>query len=163
MQAKQFARLAAAFFASIISSATALAASDAQFVCQSVSTAMTAGQSIAVTVTMQNTGTTTWTAGAGYKLGSQSPQDNWTWGTNRVQLPTSVAPGQTVAFAFNVAVLASKGTYAFQWADAAGRRAVVRRLYPRCLRHREQRLGQQCSVRHPEHSERDDAGPADIR
>jgi hypothetical protein len=76
---------------------------------------MTAGQSVPVSVTMRNDGTTTWTAGSGYKLGSQNPQDNMTWGLNRVNLPASVPPGATAAFIFNVTAPASAGTYNFQW------------------------------------------------
>src|SRR5207237_1324496 len=75
------------------------------------------GQTYAVSVTMQNTGTTTWTAAGAYRLGSQNPQDNTTWGTNRVSLPSgsSVAPGANVTFSFNVTAPATAGTYNFQW------------------------------------------------
>jgi hypothetical protein len=87
---------------------------NASFVTQSVSSSMTAGQSYAVSVTMQNTGTTTWTAGT-YRLGSQNPQDNLTWGLNRVNLASSVAPGASATFTFNVTAPATAGTYNFQW------------------------------------------------
>ena len=55
---------------------------------------------------MQNTGTTTWTAAAGYALSSVNPNDNTTWGLNRVQLSPSdsIAPGQSKTFAFNITV-----------------------------------------------------------
>jgi hypothetical protein len=74
-----------------------------------------AGQSYNTSVTMRNTGTTTWTTGDGYKLGSQNPQDNTTWGMGRVPLPGVVAPGQTTTFYFTVAAPARAGTYNFQW------------------------------------------------
>ncbi len=87
----------------------------ASFVSQSVSSSMTAGQTYSVSVTMLNSGTTTWTAANSYKLGSQNPQDNTTWGFNRVSLPSSVAPGSQVTFNFTVTAPSSAGTYNFQW------------------------------------------------
>ena len=84
------------------------------FVSQSVPSSMTTGQSYSVTVTMKNSGTTTWTTSS-YKLGSQNPQDNNTWGLNRVNLSTSVAPNADATFTFNVTAPATAGTYNFQW------------------------------------------------
>ncbi|MFL6278252.1 MAG: matrixin family metalloprotease, partial [Blastocatellia bacterium] len=60
---------------------------------------MTTGQTASVQVTFRNTGTTTWVPGT-YYLGSQNPQDNTTWGVNRVNLPFAVAPGAGVIFTF---------------------------------------------------------------
>jgi hypothetical protein len=74
----------------------------AQFIAQSAPSTMTAGQSYPVSVTMRNTGTTTWSAAQLYRLGSQSPQDNGVWGRARVYLPTTVAPGADVTFNFTV-------------------------------------------------------------
>jgi hypothetical protein len=91
------------------------------FISQSVPSSMVAGQTYSVSVTYQNTGTTTWTSAAAYHLGSQDPQDNTTWalpvGGGRVLLPagTSVAPGQSVTFTFNVKAPAKAGTYPIQW------------------------------------------------
>jgi hypothetical protein len=79
-----------------------------------VPSSLTAGQVASVSVTMQNTGTTTWAAGT-YKLGSQNPQDNMTWGVNRVNLASSVAPGANGVFTFNVTAPATASTYNFQW------------------------------------------------
>src|SRR5258708_27310269 len=93
----------------------ALALNNAQFVSQSVPATMAPGQSYAVSVTMTNTGDTTWEAAGLYRLGSQGPQDNSTWGPVRVELPSSVAPGATVTFNFNVTAPATVGTYNFQW------------------------------------------------
>ena len=86
----------------------------ASFVSQSVPLAMTAGQSYSVSVTMSNTGSTTWTAG-NYYLGSQNAQGNTTWGTNRVNLSTAVAPTAQKAFSINVTAPSAPGTYNFQW------------------------------------------------
>jgi RHS repeat-associated protein len=88
---------------------------DAVFVSQTVPSVMTPGRSYPVTVTMQNTGNTTWMAASLYRLGSQNPQDNSTWGLQRVELPNAVAPGASVTFSFNVTAPATPGPYNFQW------------------------------------------------
>ncbi len=88
---------------------------DAQFISQSVPASMIAGQTYPVSVQMKNTGTATWTAATAFKLGSQNPQDNQTWGMSRNLLPASIAPGQTATFNFNVMAPATTGTYNFQW------------------------------------------------
>jgi hypothetical protein len=96
------------------------AVNSSTFVSQSVPSSMVAGQTYSVSVTYQNTGTTTWTSAAAYHLGTQDPSDNTTWltgGGNRLLLPpgTSVAPGQSVTFTFNVKAPAKAGTYPMQW------------------------------------------------
>ena len=57
-----------------------------------------------VSITIQNTGTTTWTQAGGYALSSVNPDDNMTWGLNRVELSPSdsIAPGQSKTFTFNI-------------------------------------------------------------
>src|SRR5262249_40511431 len=51
-----------------------------------------------------------------YRLGSQSPQDNSTWGTNRAWLPSSpINAGQNVTFTFPVTAPLSAGSYTFAW------------------------------------------------
>lgn len=89
----------------------------AGFGSQSVPTVMEAGQVYNVLVTMNNNGSATWTIADGYKLGSQNPQDNGTWGTGRVYLPDGVAvsPGSGHTFNFNVTAPSTPGTYNFQW------------------------------------------------
>jgi YD repeat-containing protein len=86
----------------------------AAFVSQSVPTTMTAGQNYTVSVTMNNSGTSTWTTDL-YKLSSQNPQDNGTWGTGRVYLSATVAPGANRTFTFTVTAPSTAGTYNFQW------------------------------------------------
>jgi len=87
---------------------------NAAFVSQSVPSSMIAGQNYAVSVTMQNTGSTTWPAGT-VLLGSQNAQDNMTWGLNRIALTTPVAPGASRTINFTVTAPSSPGTYNFQW------------------------------------------------
>jgi hypothetical protein len=76
---------------------------------------MTPGQSYAVSVTMQNTGGKTWTAATNHRLGSQNPQDNTTWGGNRVNLPATTVTAANATFSFNVTAPTTAGTYNFQW------------------------------------------------
>jgi hypothetical protein len=91
--------------------------SNASFLSQSAPSSMTAGQVYPVSVTVQNTGTTTWTAAAKFRLGTLNPPDNTTWGFNRVLLPNgvSVTPGSTYTFNFNVTAPITPGTYNLQW------------------------------------------------
>src|SRR5262245_43627954 len=93
------------------------AALAALFVSQSVPASMSAGQQYSVSVRMRNTGTTTWTAAQGIRLGAANPYDNYTWGMNRVSLAggDSIAPGQEKVFTWNVTAPQTAGTYNFQW------------------------------------------------
>ena len=91
---------------------------NAIFVSQNVPAVMIPGQVYPVSVTMQNTGTTTWTRNTFHRLGTQNPQDNNLWtGSARVLMPVgaSVAPGASHTFTFNVTAPATAGTYNFQW------------------------------------------------
>jgi hypothetical protein len=89
-------------------------ANNSAFVSQNVPASMQAGQAATVSVTMRNTGTTTWFAGS-YFLGSQNPQDNTTWGLNRVGLASNVAPGVDATFTFSIVAPGVAGAYNFQW------------------------------------------------
>jgi len=87
----------------------------ADFLYQSVPTIIAVGQTTSVTVVIKNTGSTTWSAGAGYRLGSQNPQDNSTWGIGGVSLPFDVPPGSQVPITFNITAPSIPGNYNFQW------------------------------------------------
>jgi hypothetical protein len=75
---------------------------------------MTAGLASTASITMRNTGSTTWTQGTGYQLSSQNPQDNRSWGLARLDLPGDVAPNATVTFTFAVTPTVA-GVLPFQW------------------------------------------------
>lgn len=89
----------------------------AQFLAQSVPEVMSIGVSYQVSVTMENAGTATWTAASGDRLGSSDPQNNFTWGPERVYLGSgeSIAQGQQKTFSFTVTAPGVAGTYNFQW------------------------------------------------
>ncbi|MFF8029248.1 FAD-binding protein [Streptomyces sp. NPDC007896] len=89
---------------------------DAMFIAQAVPKTMRAGESQQVTVTMQNSGISTWRASQNpFRLGSQRPQDNNVWGLNRRDVPTEAAPGATVDFSFDIIAPQVPGYYEFQW------------------------------------------------
>jgi len=90
---------------------------DAQFVPpQTVPVSLAPSQLFNVTIKMKNTGTTTWTTADGYRLVSQAPVNNSTWGLREAPLPSSVAPGSEVTFNFTITAPAAPGTYRFEWA-----------------------------------------------
>jgi hypothetical protein len=78
---------------------------------------MTAGQQYSVSVTMRNSGGTSWSPGALYRLGAINPYDNMRWGMSRVILAAndSVGPGQVRAFNWTVTAPSTPGQYNFQW------------------------------------------------
>lgn len=82
-----------------------------------VPSTLAAGSTFTASITVQNTGTTTWTPASGYRLGSQSPQDNVSWGTARLYLSAgeSIGPGQSKTFTSTFTAPSTPGTYAFQW------------------------------------------------
>ncbi len=91
---------------------------DASFVSQNqIPTTLAPGQVAEVKVRMKNTGTTTWTNSSEHKLGSQNPQGNSTWGSNRAMLPSagSVSPNQEHTFTFSITAPSTTGSYQFQW------------------------------------------------
>ena len=89
--------------------------SSATFIGVTVPSAMNPGGTAQVSVSFKNTGQETWSSAAGYKLGSQNPQDNAIWGKARVALPGTVLPGQTAVIRFDIKAPAVAGNYSFQW------------------------------------------------
>ncbi|MGD9765259.1 MAG: NBR1-Ig-like domain-containing protein, partial [Candidatus Binatia bacterium] len=86
---------------------------NAAMVSQTVPATMTAGHTYTASVTMQNIGGTTWTAGESYRLGALFGH----WGGTRVYLAAgdSIAPGQQKTFTWTVKAPSAPGTYNFQW------------------------------------------------
>lgn len=69
------------------------------------------------TVRVQNTGTTTWTVGAGYALGAVDDSDPFYTSDTRVRWPAgeSVAPGATREFTIPLASPRAAGMYTTDW------------------------------------------------
>ncbi len=80
-----------------------------------IPTAMEAGQAIAVSLTFQNTGTTTWTAAANYKLGARGDTDPFAPARQLLAPGESIAPGQQRTFTFPYTAPAAAGTYTTHW------------------------------------------------
>lgn len=97
----------------------AFGANLADFISQSVPTKMVTGQRYNVSVTMRNNSRSTsiWGEYDLFRLGSKNPNDNWTWGLNRVLIPPGkqVGPGQSYKFEFVVTAPTTPGVYNFQW------------------------------------------------
>ena len=86
----------------------------AQFISSTIPDTMQAGKSYNVSVTVKNTGSNTWTSSSNYRLGALG----WSYSfmnTNRVHLPSSVAPNQTVTFNFTLTAPPSSGTNNIVW------------------------------------------------
>lgn len=108
----------------------ATASDDAQFVDQQIPVAeMQTEERNAVSITMRNTGTDTWTSTSGHCLNAQNATDNWKWGVyhmllwaGRVCLDSgeTTAPGETKTFTFRVKAPEDTGTYNFEWQMAKG-------------------------------------------
>ena len=82
---------------------------------QNLPATVSPGQVFTASIAMQNSGDTIWSAGTNYKLGSQNPQDNNTWGIGRLALTGDVAPGQQGIFTGTFTAPTTPGTYNFQW------------------------------------------------
>jgi Ig-like domain from next to BRCA1 gene len=91
--------------------------SNAAFVSQSVPSPMGVAQQHEVSVTMKNTGPTTWMSGGAnpFHLASANSQVESFWGIGRVDVPAEVAPGDEVIFPFTVVAPPDRGYYNFQW------------------------------------------------
>lgn len=91
----------------------------AQVLSFSVPSSMEAGQDYTVEVLVRNKGSTTWTSAGNrpWRLGSEGPRDNNTWGLTRVNIEQGieVRPGDTYKFTFTVKAPANAGTYPMQW------------------------------------------------
>ena len=87
----------------------------AVFASQIVPDLLMAGQTNLVSVRMVNAGSTTWSATNQYFLGAVNPDDNLTWGFNRVSLFTNAAPGATATFNFQIVAPLTPAAYNLQW------------------------------------------------
>ncbi len=80
-----------------------------------VPTTIEAGQTIAVRLTFKNTGTSTWTAGANYKLGAPGDTDPFAPARQLLAAGESIAPGQERTFTFPFTAPVATGDYTTHW------------------------------------------------
>jgi polysaccharide biosynthesis protein PslG len=87
----------------------------AHLVAAEIPQTMDAGLAITVSVTFQNTGTSTWTAARQYKLGAIGGSDPF--GAPRQLIPSgvAVAPGQQITFTIPFTAPAAAGVYTTHW------------------------------------------------
>jgi len=83
------------------------------FVSQTIPATVLAGQQMPVSITMKNTGTTTWQQNVLTLL--PDPFTGGLWGGYFPPLPNDVAPGAQVTFNFNITAPPTPGTYNLQW------------------------------------------------
>jgi len=84
---------------------------------QDVPFTMDLDEKVTVSVTLKNIGTTAWTKADGYILGSQNPEDNNTWGLDRVSFEDSdnILPNEEKTFEFEITAPSLAGYNNFQW------------------------------------------------
>lgn len=100
-------------YSAVVQVQVTLLVNNAQFVSWVRPASLMRNQTASVTITLKNTGTTTWPANSAYNLGHAN--DAMTWGTHRRSLGSAVAPGETVSFVFTITAPATVGTYEFRW------------------------------------------------
>src|SRR5262249_7771687 len=88
---------------------------DAALVASGLPAGMETGQSIVAHLTVRNTGLSTWTEAAGYRLAAKNDQDPFAGGPEYLGPGVRVAPGQEVPFPFQMPAPATPGTYHTQW------------------------------------------------
>jgi len=91
----------------------------AQFISQTAPTSALPGAPVNITLRYKNTGSTTWLKGV-YGLASENAPGNTTWGTNRIELPHNVSPGQTVDIPATLTAPSVEGIYRSQWRPSKG-------------------------------------------
>jgi uncharacterized protein affecting Mg2+/Co2+ transport len=86
---------------------------NAQIISHTIPSTMTAGQSYSVSVTMKNTGTTTWSEGSMIRLGDASSDSEKFGSPGRFYLPagTTVAPNDQYTFSFVMTAPSTPGSY----------------------------------------------------
>lgn len=90
---------------------------DAESVSQDMPSTMAPSATSAVSVTMKNTGTTSWTKSGGYTLTFDETAGNNSWGIDAVELSAieTIAPGESKTFTFTISAPNNNGVFPFQW------------------------------------------------
>ncbi|HLX08636.1 MAG TPA: NBR1-Ig-like domain-containing protein [Thermoanaerobaculia bacterium] len=88
---------------------------DAKLVASNLPTTMETGQTISVRLTFENTGISTWTEAAEYRLGAANDKDSFAGPRQFLAAGEAVAPGQQATFTFDFIAPASPGSYHSQW------------------------------------------------
>lgn len=86
-----------------------------QYISQILPEFIAPGEEFEFNITFKNTGNTVWEYQNYYHLGSQNPQDNTNWGTNRIILPSDVAPDEEITITATLTAPIEESVYGFQW------------------------------------------------
>lgn len=94
---------------------------NASYLSQSTPGIMEPGKSYDVTISMKNTGSTTWQKG-NYKLRLMNPTESMIklWGTSDIDLGSNIAPNESVTFSFSLKAPETPGDYSLQYQMANG-------------------------------------------
>jgi hypothetical protein len=88
---------------------------EAQFISQNIPASVAAGQSFSANIKWENAGSQAWN-GTGFRMVSQNPLNNTTWGGDRVSLAGFNIPfAQRLDLTFTAQAPQTPGTYNFQW------------------------------------------------
>jgi len=92
-------------------------ANDAALLSSDVPAQMYWGQTLRINLTFRNTGSTEWTAAAGYCLTSINPEGNTTWGPSQVALDATdvIRHGELKAFSFEITAPSSSAMTPCDW------------------------------------------------
>ena len=98
----------------LLGMSTAQAQDDAKLLMQLVPDHVKAGERFTVMLQFRNSGTTTWSRAAGYRLASRNADK---WGLKSVKLESGekIAPGQSATFKFEVTAPIDDGAHDFVW------------------------------------------------
>ena len=88
---------------------------DAQLVASNLPKTIDAGQTIDVSITFRNAGTSTWTSAASYKLGAVGNTDPFAAPRQLLAPSDAISPGQQKTFTFAFTAPSSPGSYATHW------------------------------------------------
>jgi hypothetical protein len=99
----------------LVLAAQTFAANDAKLITMTVPAVVEPDADFTASITLKNTGDTTWTTADGYALGSESLKDNTRWGTSRLALTADVAPGAQATFTGTFHSPAIPGAQVFAW------------------------------------------------
>jgi hypothetical protein len=102
-------------YQSFIASRQPATVDNAHLVAANLPTTMDAGQTITVSLTFRNTGTSTWTAANNYKLGTPANADPFAAARQLLAPQDAIAPGQQKTFSFSFTAPAAPGAYATHW------------------------------------------------
>ncbi len=90
-------------------------ADGAQLVAADIPKTIEAGETITVSLTFKNTGSTTWTAASSYRLGSTGDADPFAAARQDLAPGESIAPGQQRTFTFPFTAPSTPGSYTTDW------------------------------------------------